>query len=125
MVNGIRTSDPSWLGKGCGLKFCVGSRVRQTPEEDQKIYQLKHCEYNTEDEDNRLKTLNDIQMIKSFVCVCVCVCIGESNKHILRKPFGDKASKLTKKLKAICILEKLCQIEMKQKKKMPDVFRLQ
>ena len=52
MVNGIRASDPYGLNKG--------SQVQQeTPEEGQRIYQLKHCEYNSKDEDNSQKTLND------------------------------------------------------------------
>ena len=33
MVNGIRTGDPRGFNKGCSSKFCVGSRIRQTPEE--------------------------------------------------------------------------------------------
>ena len=59
MVNRIRTSDLCGLNKGCGSKFCVGSRVQQKPEEGQRTYQPKHCEYNNKDEDNSLKTLND------------------------------------------------------------------
>ena len=50
MVNGIRASDPHGLNKGCGLKFCVGSRVwQETPEEGQMTYRLKRCEYNNKD----------------------------------------------------------------------------
>ena len=53
-------SDPHGLNKGCHLKFCVDSRVQQeTPEEGQRTYQLKRCEYNNKDEDNSPKTLND------------------------------------------------------------------
>ena len=59
MVNGIRTSDPHGLNKGCGSKFHVGFRVQRTPEEGQMTYWLKCCEYNNKDEDNSLKTLND------------------------------------------------------------------
>ena len=46
------------LNKGCGSKFCVGSRVRQTPE-DWRTYWPKRCEYNNKDEDTSPKTLND------------------------------------------------------------------
>ena len=56
MVNGIGTSDPCGLNKGCGLKFHVGFWVWQTPEEGQRTYRLKHCEYNNKDKDNSLKT---------------------------------------------------------------------
>ena len=38
---------------------CEGSRVRQTPEEDQKTYWPKRCGNNNKDEDNSLKALND------------------------------------------------------------------
>ena len=58
MVNGIIASDPRGLNKWRGSKFCVGSRVRQeTPEEGQRTYRPKRCEYNNED--NSPKTLND------------------------------------------------------------------
>ena len=50
--------DPHGFNKGRSLKFCVGSRVRQTPEEGWRAYWLKHCG-NNKDEDNSLKTLND------------------------------------------------------------------
>ena len=33
MANGIRTGVPRGFNKGHSLKFCEGSRVRQTPEE--------------------------------------------------------------------------------------------
>ena len=59
MANGIRTSDLHGLNKGGGLKFCVGSRVRQTPEEGRRTYRPKHSEYNNKDEDNSPKTLNN------------------------------------------------------------------
>ena len=39
--------------------FCVGSRVRQTPEEGRLSYRPKRYEYNNKDEDDRQKTLND------------------------------------------------------------------
>ena len=47
------------LNKGWGSKFHAGSQVWKTPEEGQKTYQPKHCEYNYKDEDNSPKTLND------------------------------------------------------------------
>ena len=58
MVNRIRTGDPCGFNKGHSSKFCVGSTVRQTPEEGQRTYRLK-CGNNNEDEDNSPKTLND------------------------------------------------------------------
>ena len=39
------------------IEFRVDSLVRQTPDEDQRIYRPKHCEYYNKD--NSLKTLND------------------------------------------------------------------
>ena len=59
MVNGIITGDPRGFNKGRSSKFCVGSRVRQTPEEGRGTYQPKRCEHNNKDEDNSPKTLND------------------------------------------------------------------
>ena len=59
MVNAIRTRNPSGLNKGHGLKFPIGSRLRQKPEEGQRIYRSKRCEYNNEDEENTLINLND------------------------------------------------------------------
>ena len=60
MVNGIRASDLRGLNKGHGSKFHVDSQVwKETPEEGQRKYQLKCCEYNNKNENNRLKTLND------------------------------------------------------------------
>ena len=59
IVSRIRASDPHRLNKGCGSKFCVGSRVQQgTSEEGQETCQLK-CEYNNKDEDNRPKILQN------------------------------------------------------------------
>ena len=63
MVNGIRTNKG--LNKGCGSEFCVGSRIRQTPEEGRRTYWAKHFEYNNKDEDNSPKTL----MIKIHIAV--------------------------------------------------------
>ena len=59
MANGIRTGDPRGFNKGRSSKFCVGSRVRQTPEEYRRIYRPKRCGNNNEDEDNSSKILND------------------------------------------------------------------
>ena len=36
MANGIRTGDPCGFNKRRSSKFCVGSRVRQTPEEGRR-----------------------------------------------------------------------------------------
>ena len=59
MANGIRTGDLRGFNKGRGSKFCVDSRVRQTPEESRRIYWPKHCRNNNGDEDNSPKTIND------------------------------------------------------------------
>ena len=59
MVIGIRTNDPHELTKERGSMFCVGSRVRQTPEEGRWTYQPKRCGNNNEDEENSPKILND------------------------------------------------------------------
>ena len=51
---------PAGLNKGHGSKSHVGSQVwQETPEEGQRTYRPKHCEYNTKDEDNSPKTLNE------------------------------------------------------------------
>ena len=63
MANGIRTGDPRGFNKGRSSKFCVGSRVRQTPEASRRAYRLKRCgDNNNKDEDNSPKTLNDINI---------------------------------------------------------------
>ena len=59
MANGIRTGDPWGFNKGHSSKFREGSWVRQTPEEGQRTYRLKHCGNNNKDEDNSSKTLSD------------------------------------------------------------------
>ena len=59
MTYGIRTGDPRGFNKGRSSKFREGSRVRQTPEEGRRTYQLKRCENNNKDEDNSPKNLND------------------------------------------------------------------
>ena len=59
MANGIRTGDPRGFNKGGSLKFRVGSRVRQTPEEGRRTYRPKRCGINNKGEDNSLKTFND------------------------------------------------------------------
>ena len=56
MANGIRTGNPCGFNKGHSLKFRVGSRVQQTPEEGWRTYRPKCCGNNDKDED---KTLND------------------------------------------------------------------
>ena len=59
MANGIRIDDPRGFSKRYSSKFHDGSQVRQSPEEDQRTYRLKHYGNNNKDEDNSLKTLND------------------------------------------------------------------
>ncbi len=63
MANGIRTGDPRGFNKGRS-KFCVGSRVRQTPDEGRRTYRPKRCGNNNKDEDNSPKTLNDKKINK-------------------------------------------------------------
>ena len=58
MVNRIRTVDRRRFNKGRSSKFREGSRVQQTPEEGQRIYQPKRLGNNNKDEDNNPKTLN-------------------------------------------------------------------
>ena len=71
-VNGIRASEPCGLNKGCGLKFHVGSQVRQEkPEEG-------WSKYNNQDEDYSLKIWNDknhqalSQKVKQLFTIFVC-----------------------------------------------------
>ena len=61
MVNGIRTGDPRGFNKGRSSKFCVGSRVRETPEEGQGTYRPKRCgnNNNNKNDDSSPKTYND------------------------------------------------------------------
>ncbi len=59
LANGIRTGDPRGFNKRRSSKFCEGSRVRQTPEEDRRTYRPKRYEYRNKNEDNSLKTLNE------------------------------------------------------------------
>ena len=59
MANGIRTVDHGGFNKGRSLKFCEGSRVRQTPEEDRKTYRSKCCGNSNKDEENSPKNFND------------------------------------------------------------------
>ena len=59
MTNGIRTGDPRGFNKGRSSKFCVGSRVRQTPEEGRGTHRPKRCRGNNRCEYNSPKTLND------------------------------------------------------------------
>ena len=80
LVNGIRTGDPREFNKGVCSKFCVGSRVRQTPEESRWIYRPNRCEYNNKDEANSPKTLNDknhqassqkFRQLRDFDCLLI------------------------------------------------------
>ena len=59
MVNGIRTGDSRGFSEGRCSKFRVGSRVRQTPEEERRTYWPERCGNNNKDEDNSQKTLHD------------------------------------------------------------------
>ena len=59
MVKRIRTLYPCALDKGSGSKFRVGPEWQETPNENQRVYQLRCCEYNNEDEDNIPNTLKD------------------------------------------------------------------
>ena len=59
MANRIGKGDPRGFNKGHNLKFRVGSRVQQTPEEGQRTYQPKCCGNNNKDQDNSPKTLID------------------------------------------------------------------
>ena len=59
MANRIRTGDPRGFNKGRSSKFRLGSRVRKTPEEGQRIYRPKRCGNNNKGEDNSPKKLND------------------------------------------------------------------
>ena len=59
IANGIRTGDPRGFNKGRSSKFCVGSRIRETPEGGRRTYRPKFCGNNNKDEDNSPKTLND------------------------------------------------------------------
>ena len=58
MVKRIGTGDPRGFNKGRSSKFCVGSRVQQTPEEGRRKYCPKRCG-NNKGEDNSPKTIND------------------------------------------------------------------
>ena len=55
------------------MKFCIGSRVQQTPEEDWRTYRPKCCGNNDKDENNSPKTLNDknqalSQKFRQLIC---------------------------------------------------------
>ena len=59
MTNEIRTGNPHGFNKGHSLKFRLGFRVPQTPEEGRRTYQPKCYGNNSKDEDNSPKTLHD------------------------------------------------------------------
>ena len=59
MANRIRTGDTCGFNKERSLKFCEGSRVRQTPEEGRRTYRPKRCGNNNKNEDNSPKNLNE------------------------------------------------------------------
>ena len=91
MVNGIRTGDPRGFNKGRSWKFSVGSRVRQTPEEDQETYRPKCYGNNNKFEDNSPKTLNDKNHLVSsekfrqqisfmfLIKICIPIKIGSNS----------------------------------------------
>ena len=69
MVNGIRTIYFRGLNNGFGSKFYAGSQVwLETPEEVQKTYWSKRCEYNNEDEDNCPITLSGKKTLQELTC---------------------------------------------------------
>ena len=114
MVNGIRTSNPCELNKGCGSKFYAGSWVWRTPEEGYRTYWPKHCEYNNKDEDNSPKTLNDKNQASSqkFKQLELLVLYSNSWKHLTvckQMSFGSFKDNVTNKLftdkLCICILQ--------------------
>ena len=69
MANGISTGDPGGFNKVRSSKFRVGSRVRQTPEEDRRTYRPKPYGNNNKDKDDSPKTLNDITDLSKTVLV--------------------------------------------------------
>ena len=51
----MQTNDYYWI-----IRFCEGSQVRHnTPEEGQKVYRLKRCDYDSKDDDNSPNILGD------------------------------------------------------------------
>ena len=71
MANGIRTGDPSGVNNGRSSKFRVGSRVRQTPEEDRRTYRPKRSGNNNKDADNSPKTINDKNILLIVYCIYI------------------------------------------------------
>ena len=75
IVISTTTGDPRGFNKGRNSKFCVGSRVRLTPEEGRRTDQIKRFGNNKKDKDNNAKTLNDkkkinpVQFISNLKCV--------------------------------------------------------
>ena len=60
---------PAGFNKGRSSKFRERSRVRQTPEEGQRTYRPKSYGNKDKDEDDSLKTLNDLKKKeKSSIC---------------------------------------------------------
>ena len=67
MINGIRTLYPCGFNKKFSSKFHVDSQVwQETPEEGWRAHWPKQCQYNKEDEDNSLNTLNDKNLVWNF-----------------------------------------------------------
>ena len=60
MVNRFGLSTPCGSYKGFSWRFCVDFRVRhESPEEGQRSYPPKRCDYNNKDEINSLTILNN------------------------------------------------------------------
>ena len=89
------TAFDNTFNKGRSSKFCVGSRVRQTPEEGRRTYRPKRCGNNNKDEDNSSKTLND-KIIKLRIR-------NLDNKHLKKAGghIGRNAVEITIKMKTI------------------------
>ena len=90
MVNGIRTSNPQGLNKGCGLKFSVGSCVQQETFEGQRIHQPKRWEYNNKDENlndknqassQKVRQLNVVQLSMSSLLSLFYHC--QETQHLI------------------------------------------
>ena len=59
MVNRIGTVYHCVVNESFSLRFCVVSQVHETPEEGQRTYLLKCCEYNNKEDVNSSNILSD------------------------------------------------------------------
>ena len=66
MVNRIETVYSCGSNKGFSSSFCV---QHETPEEGQRTYWPKHCDYNNKDEVNSQNILsnNNISLMENFL----------------------------------------------------------